>query len=229
MQNKCIGSVILISAVGYVTMREVERYEDRRNASKEYQLREQDRQQDRAKNEINNFVKEKSLCVEYNKNVKQPALKTLEICRKWSCTECQTANDIVPFLERYAKIKAVEEKQVVGITSTEDLKDFKEIETYRRNEISFWLNNVKQEGLKLNSLLYPGPDELEFFSTFHWAVYMVINKCAYDKDFVGGEPYTYKWVENTMYDTDEKREYIKTYRYTIKKEFSRIQKEIFKS
>ena len=226
MQNRYIGSVLLISTVGYAIMRETERLEDRRNALKEYQLCQQYRA-NREKNELNDLVKEKSLCVEYNKSVMQPALKTLEICRKWTCTECQTAIDIVPFLERYAKIKAVEEKQVVGITSDEDLKDFKEIENYRRNEIDFWLNKVKQEGLQLNLLLYPGNNELKFFSTFHWSVYMVINKCAYDKDFVGGEPYTYKWVEETICDTDETKEYIKTYRDTIKKEFSRIQKKIF--
>lgn len=232
MHTRYIGPVILISTVGYVIMSDVKRYKDRRETLNEHQflesiiLREHDRQQDKVK----------SLGVEYDKSVKQDALNSMEICKKWTCTKCETAIDIVPFLEKYAKMKAVKEYPFAGIISTEDLEDledledFKEIEQYRRSEIHFWLNEVKQEGIQLNSLGYPGHNELKFFSTFHWAIYMVVSNCVYNnKDFIGGEPYTYKWVEKTIYNTDEEKEYIETYRKTIKKEFPRIQNEIFKN
>jgi hypothetical protein len=235
-----IGAVVLISTVAYASKREVERQEDRQRALKEQQLQTEDRQralkvqtEDREREQkardIANISEVNSLCAEYNKSLRPQASKSMQICRKWTCTNCESAIDIVPFLEKYAKIKAVEENQVVGMTTAEDLEDYNELEKFRKNEIDFWLNKVKRQGFKLNFFNYPGRNELKFFSTFHWAVYMVVNKCAYDKGTVGGEPYTYKWVEESICDTNEKKEYIETYRETLKKEFPRIQKEIFKN
>ena len=72
---------------------------------------------------------------------------------------------------------------------------------------------------------YPGRDELKFFSTFHWVVYMAANKCAYDIGDELKEPYAYKWVEDMICDTDEMKDYIGTYCDTIQKEFPRIKRE----
>jgi hypothetical protein len=183
-----IGAVVLISTVAYASKREVERQEDRQRALKEQQLQTEDRQralkvqtEDREREQkardIANISEVNSLCAEYNKSLRPQASKSMQICRKWTCTNCESAIDIVPFLEKYAKIKAVEENQVVGMTTAEDLEDYNELEKFRKNEIDFWLNKVKRQGFKLNFFNYPGRNELKFFSTFHWAVYMVVNKC----------------------------------------------------
>ena len=153
----------------------------------------------------------------------------MQVCSKWTNTNCESAVDIVPFLEKYAKIKAVEENQVVGMTTAEDLEDYEEIENFRRSEIDFWLNEVMRQDLKLNFFNYPGRNELKFFSTFHWAVYMVVNKCAYDIGNQGAEPHTYKLVAESICYTNEEQKYIETYRDTLKKEFPRIKKVIFKN
>ena len=209
-----IGSVGLIATVAYAGKLEAERLEDRQRAQHE--------------RDIETLSKVDSLCAEYNESVRHLASRSMKICRKWTSTNCESAIDIVPFLEKYAKIKAVEEEQVVGITAAKDLEDYKVLEAFRRDEMKFWVNKVHRQGFLLNSFNYPGRNELRIFSTFHWAVYMVVNKCAYDIGNEGKEPYPYKWVEESIFDSDETKEYIETYRDTLKKEFPRIQRKIFK-
>ena len=62
-----------------------------------------------------------------------------------------------------------------------DFEDYKmlEMEIFQRNEINFWHVKVEEKGFQSHFFNYPGCNELRIFSTFHWAVYMVVKKCSH--------------------------------------------------
>ena len=93
--------------------------------------------------------------------------------------------------------------------------------------MDFWLDRVMRQKLPLRFFNNkPGRYDLIAFSTFHWAVYMVISKCAYKEQ--GNEPYTYTWMLSTKSKlTDEDKKNIEDYRNILKNEFPKIHKEIY--
>ena len=67
--------------------------------------------------DIETLAKVSSLSMEYNESVR--------ICRKWKTKNCNAAIDIVLFLEKYARMKAVEETEVVESPRRRTLKIIK--------------------------------------------------------------------------------------------------------
>ena len=183
--------------------------------------------------EVETFKKHKaevdSLRENYKENLGRLLTESMEICIKRTGTPCTSASDIVPFLAMYAKTKAIKEKKVVGITTKEDTEDCEVLEALRGKGMDFWLDRVLRQKLPLRFFNNkPGRYDLIAFSTFHWAVYMVISKCAYKEQ--GNEPYTYTWMLSTKSKlTDEDKKNIEDYRNTIKNEFPRIHREVYET
>ena len=89
------------------------------------------------------------------------AMKT---CREWTNTKCQNASEIIPMLEKYAKLRTMEKK--FGMKIPEKDKDgYDNIEKYRINGIKYWKEIIPKP--------YAIPDmrQMVLFSTFHWSIY----------------------------------------------------------
>jgi hypothetical protein len=154
----------------------------------------------------------------YNGNVRHLHNDSKGICRDWTKSNCGSAAELIPFLEKYKKIR-VEKKNGIK-PKPKDLEDFYVLEEYREKEIHFW-NEVMKGGYSLNHFCYPGFNELKSFSTFHWAIYM---SNLQDEP----EPELYEWVMKNSIDKKNAgahRDEIECYRETLKKEFPRIQGE----
>jgi hypothetical protein len=185
---------------------------------------EADRKDDRMKAQLNKDMKEKeqlmkdveTVCGEYNKNVRRDGEESMKICRDWTNSECESANDLILFLEKYTRMKAdVNAKRSVK-TEPKDLKDFLQLEEFRRKGMDFWRKVVqKQYPLELF--------KMKFFLTFHWAIYMANNCCT--NSVQGSEPKTYQWILNHSIVGKEDQKVIKEYRATLQIEFPRIQTE----
>lgn len=147
------------------------------------------------------------------------AMKT---CRDWTNTKCKNASEIIPMLEKYAKLRTMEKKFGLKIPEN-DKKGYESIEIYRRQGIKHWTEAMSQP-YKL-----PSVGELVLFSTFHWSIYNVnkkITKCDSTID-----------LYNTVLDRIELNdgrceikniEFITKYRKTIEPELERINETAFK-
>ena len=97
----------------------------------------------------------------YDLELRSLAIQSIKICRVWSKTDCQTARDIVPFLEKYARIKA-EQDDVKGVktSSAKELVDFNIIKNFHREGITFWHDAV-QDREPLDLSFYPNLNEIK--------------------------------------------------------------------
>ena len=68
--------------------------------------------------------------------------------------------------------------------------------------------------------IYPGYEEIITFSTFHWALYMVNNKCAHKTE--GGQPYTCQDAKDLMSQTDKICQYIDMYMVDLLQSYKHI-------
>lgn len=219
-----IGTGLLF--VAYQCRREFERMQDRATSESDAAIKHA-----AAKSEC--AAKVNSICEEYNQTVRPIAKKSHKICKDWTNTSCQSASEILPFLEKYVKIKALQEgqKMTVPSPSRKDLRDYDVLEQHRRKEMDFWCNKVYKESLPLDMLTYPGLNEAKVFSTFHWALYMAVNRCAYEPGQEGKQPPIYTWIVDQSiggesFDVADS-EHIKKYRATVMDEFPLIQERTF--
>ena len=97
----------------------------------------------------------------YDLELRSLAIQSIKICRVWSKTDCQTARDIVPFLEKYARIKA-EQDDVKGVktSSAKELVDFNIIKNFHREGITFW-HDAAQDREPLDLSFYPNLNEIK--------------------------------------------------------------------
>lgn len=146
----------------------------------------------------------------------------IRICLRWSDKSFhEKAEDIFPFLEKYAIFKTLEIHGLLenNISMTE-LEDYRMIERYRENEYNFW-KKIMTDNEQLPA--YPRWNDLVYFATLHWAIRMVTHKCVYDDNI---EPYIYKWVYGTSTISDEKKKEIDEFRAILRAEFPRIRKVV---
>ena len=149
------------------------------------------------------------------------AMKT---CRDWTNTKCQNASEIIPMLEKYAKLRTMEKNFGMKIPE-KDKEGYDHIEKYRRKGIEFWKEVLRKPYCS------PSMGELVLFSTFHYSIYNM-NKTITKKS---------EGVESVLYndaltrielkdgrDEIQNIEFIKHYKKTIDPEFERIQRMALK-
>lgn len=161
---------------------------------------------------------------EFGRSIGMPPLLeqdyAMKTCRDWTNTKCQNASEIIPMLEKYAKIRNMEK---LGMEIPhKDKEGYENIEKYRRKGIKHWREALSQP------YKIPSMGEMVLTSTFHWSIYNM-NKTIMK---------TNNDIENKMYndmitrielkdgrDDINNIEFIKKYRKTIEPEFEIIQNE----
>ena len=118
--------------------------------------------------------------------------ETMMICKKITCTECKTAQDIIPFLRKYKEMTLKENIDLSDI----ELKQKKTIESYNNINVLYY-KEVKLMKKK----------EILSFLTFHWALNTFGQKYL---------PLYYKKIQDAsnIYN-DGNWEYIEKYRKII--------------
>ena len=153
------------------------------------------------------------------------AMKT---CRDWTNTKCQNASEIIPMLEKYAKLRTMD--KTFGLKIPENDKEgYENIETYRKEGIKFWKEAMSQP------YKIPSMGEMTLTSTFHWSIYNM-NKTITKNDkciesFGCEELYDNILTRIELKDgRDEIKnvEFITKYRKTIEPEFELIKEKVFK-
>ena len=132
----------------------------------------------------------------YVSEIKPLHAKALQTCHDWTNTSCQDAAQILPMLEKYAKLAVIRKKSGVENIPIKDKAGYEALEKYRSTYIKFWREVVKYNCLSV--MVYPGRFEMIVFSTFHWAIYMTNNKSGEKKGDEGGEPKTYSHIINQL-------------------------------
>ena len=97
------------------------------------------------------------------------------------------------------------------------------LETYRKTAMTFWHDVAIVHPHFLPEMYYPGKWEKRTLCSFHWALYMVNNRCAEKEGTEGGEPKTFGVVLKTL-DT-QSQEDMKKFQDVLWKEFPVIQQE----
>ena len=119
--------------------------------------------------------------------------ETMMICKKITCTECKTAQDIIPFLRKYKEMNLKVDK------------DLSDAEWNQRETIQKYddINLFYYDDIKVME-----KEKVLSFLTFHWALHTLGKKNL---------PYYYTKVQDAsnIYN-DENWEYIEKYRKIVK-------------
>jgi hypothetical protein len=181
---------------------------------------------------MNQTIKEKRDKLEnrYVSEIKPLHKKAMQTCHDWTNTSCQDAAQILPMLQKYAKLAVIRKNSGEKNIPKKDKAGYDALENYRSTYIKFWRDVVKDNCLSV--MVYPGRFEMIVFSTFHWAIYMTNNKSGEKKCEEGGEPETYSHIinqldTNTSYKSKKQCENdidkVQAYRVIIAKNFETMQ------
>ena len=151
----------------------------------------------------------------YDCNLRPLLQDTMKICRKWTNTKCSESVDIIPFLEKYAELRALD-LQIDGTIQPEHIDDYDIIEKFRESHMAYWMYDIV---ILKDKNDFPKYDDIIAFSTFHWAVYMAMNS---KKD----QPYAYEYAKGLL---SHNHPYIDAYRKTINDNLPRIQEKNVKT
>ena len=126
----------------------------------------------------------------YSNEIQPISILARTICKDWSKTSCSTAKDMIPFLEKYKKLKEMDELH--GIKSIPQIyrNDFQTLEEYRVKTMSFWLHEIcnvneftMMFGFKrkiamdiMDYVLNPTQEDIFEFLTFHYSIYDSVKK-----------------------------------------------------
>lgn len=115
---------------------------------------------------------------EYTVSVELLEKKASNACQDWTSSPCETAIDLIPALEIYAKIRATDIGTIKHTKwSARDKKNYQAFEDYRKGAMGFWKPMMKSQ-FPMYLLTLPGHEEMKTFSTFHWAINMTNNRCT---------------------------------------------------
>ena len=146
------------------------------------------------------------------------AMKT---CRDWTNTRCQNASQIIPMLEKYAKLRKTHK---LGIEiPKKDKEGYDNIENYRRKGIKHWREALSQP------YKIPSMGEMVLTSTFHWSIYNMNKTITKENDDIGTKIYNDMITRIELKDGRDdihNIDFINSYRKTIEPEFERIQHKI---
>ena len=138
--------------------------------------------------------------------------------------------EVISLLEKHAKMNAIKENRCTSNHhyTNEEWIDYEKLENYRLNELVFIQTFVEKSGYPLRLFLSPGIHGFITFSTFHWAIHMVIENCSYPliKE-TNLSPTVYKFIDDSDIYTYAMKQQILQFRNNIEKEFTRIQNDIF--
>ena len=126
----------------------------------------------------------------YSDEIRPVRNAALGICKDWTKTRCKTASDIIPFLERYAKLKELDDSRGPKAIPQAFRVDYDVLEEYRTKTMTYWAQEVKSTSILsiyfgskpdcdisiVDYMTYPSSGEIFEFSTFHWAIYSVSKK-----------------------------------------------------
>jgi hypothetical protein len=149
------------------------------------------------------------------------AMKT---CRDWTNTKCQNASEIIPMLEKYAKLRTMD--KTFGLEIPEkDKEGYESIEKYRKEGIKFWKEAMSQP------YKIPSMGEMTLTSTFHWSIYNMNKTITNNNDKGFEELYDNILTRIELKDGRDEihnMDYIKKYKKTIEPEIERIKEKAFK-
>ena len=126
----------------------------------------------------------------YSNEIQPISILARNICKDWSKTKCNSATDMIPFLEKYKRLKEVDDLQGIKAIPQIDRKDFQILEEYRVKTMSFWLHEVcnvnefsMMFGFKrkismdiMDFVLNPTKEDIVEFLTFHYSLYGSVKK-----------------------------------------------------
>ena len=126
----------------------------------------------------------------YSNEIQPISILARNICKDWSKSTCSTAKDMIPFLEKYKKLKEMDDLQGIKEIPQIYRNDFQMLEEYRVKTMSFWLHEVcsvnefsMMFGFKrkinmdiMDYVLNPTEEDIIEFLTFHSAMYRSVKK-----------------------------------------------------
>jgi hypothetical protein len=176
-----------------------------------------------------------ALSEKYHRDVKPSRDAAMNVCRDWTNSSCQAAEQLIPMLEKYAKLRALEKSR--GIAAFPDNKTrvgYLALEQYRTSAMSFWATQVNRRSLWqriwslppndisiVQEIAYPATEEMYEFSTFHWSIYMTDRRCTSSID-VATEPPIYDIVRNELHHDDAR---LQEYTQTVQNQFGVIREK----
>ena len=121
----------------------------------------------------------------YSNEIQPISILARNICKDWSKTACITATDMIPFLEKYKKMKEIDDLQGIKAVPQIYRNDFQVLEEYRVKTMSFWLHEVcnvneftMMFGFKrkismdiMDYVLNPTKEDIFELLTFHYSLY----------------------------------------------------------
>jgi hypothetical protein len=167
------------------------------------------------------------LCDDYRNNVKPYGVKARRVCVKWTNTSCQAASEILPMLEKYSRLRAIDKGFVQEKIPPNLVDDYNDLEAYRVAGISFFSHYARSQTHMTNTE-YPSTNEAVEFSTFHWAIYMTNNKCAELPGKEGKQPYTYDWIKKSLQADNVTEKYVDAYQLEVMDAFPGMQSKALK-
>lgn len=147
----------------------------------------------------------------YQNNQSIQLISSKKICSDWTNTQCETAKDIIPFLQKYKNMNTSAKTSFPAplnkLYTRDEIQDYTTIENYRKSELNFWRYEIELPDYPFRDLSYPRIKDVKTFSTFHWAIHNTISNVK--------EPSTYLWLDNSCIYTDKEIEEIRAYRDII--------------
>ena len=161
-------------------------------------------------------------------SVKPQQAKAMEVCRKWTGSPCETAEQILPMLQKYAELRAIQKHYYYVKSPNKYEEDCNTIDAYRTSGINYWIKSQRHPK-EFSVTAYSSTEDVRHFLTFHWAIYMTNNICAEVKGNEGKEPYTYTHVMKHFksigrINTSDAVNILK-YRNIVSDNFDKIQKK----